>query len=171
MNQVILSLLLSSVVSAAPEAPQWKIIKTKYPTADTVVAGYNVLDFGASGDGKTDCTQAFQQAMSSMARAGGGTVFAPEGRYVIKGNLQIPTAVTLRGEWAAPTPDSPAVQGTVLMAYAGRGDANARPSFASANAPASRTCRFGIPSRRPRRLSPIPIAWFRRAGTTPPLRT
>ena len=127
MKHLILSLLLCSVASAAPTAPQWKIIKTKYPTPDTVVAGYNVLDFGASGDGKTDCTQAFQQAMDTMRKAGGGTVFVPEGRYVIKGTLQIPTSVTLRGEWAGPTLESPAVRGTVLMAYAGRGDANGTP--------------------------------------------
>ena len=127
MKHLILSLLLCSVASAAPSFPQWKIIKTKYPTADTVVAGYNVLDFGALGDGKTDCTQAFQQALDNMRKAGGGTVFVPEGRYVIKGTLQVPTSVTLRGEWAAPTAKSPAVQGTVLMAYSGRGDANAAP--------------------------------------------
>ena len=132
MKHLILSLLLCSVASAAPIAPQWKIIKTKYPTADTVVAGYNVLDFGAVGDGKTDCTQAFQQAMDKMRNAGGGTVFVPEGRYVIKGTLQIPTSVTLRGEWAAPTSRSPAVKGSILMAYAGRGDANGTP-FISVN--------------------------------------
>ena len=39
MKPLILSLLLCSVASAAPDSPQWKIIKTKYPTTDTVVAG------------------------------------------------------------------------------------------------------------------------------------
>ncbi|HEX3857879.1 MAG TPA: glycosyl hydrolase family 28-related protein [Verrucomicrobiae bacterium] len=132
MKQLILSLLLCSVASAAPDSPQWKIIKTKYPTPDVVVAGYNVLDFGALGDGKTDCTEAFQQAMDNMRNAGGGTVFVPEGRYVIKGTLQIPTSVTLRGEWAGPTSKSFAVKGTVLMAYAGRGETNGTP-FISVN--------------------------------------
>jgi len=129
---ILLGLLLCNVALAAPDSPQWKIVKTKYPTTDTVIAGYNVLDFGAVGDGKTDCTTSFQQAMDSMRRAGGGTVFVPEGRYVIKGNLQIPTSVTLRGEWAAPTPESPTVKGTVLMAYAGRGETNGTP-FISVN--------------------------------------
>ena len=132
MKLLILSLLLCGVASAAPESPQWKIIKTKYPTQDTVVAGFNVLDFGALGDGKTDCTESFQQAMDTMRNAGGGTVFVPEGRYVIKGTLEIPTSVTLRGEWAAPTFQSPAVKGTILMAYAGRGDTNGTP-FISVN--------------------------------------
>ena len=132
MKPLILTLLCCGVVSAAPESPQWKIIQTKYPTADTVVAGYQVQDFGAVGDGKTDCTAAFEQAMDSMRRAGGGTVFVPEGRYVIKGTLQIPTSVTLRGEWAAPTPQSAGVKGTVLMAYAGRGETNG-PAFIGVN--------------------------------------
>jgi len=124
---VILSLLLCGVASAAPDSPQWKVIKTKYPTTDTVIAGYNVLDFGAVGDGKTDCTRAFQQALDGMASAGGGTVFVPEGFYAIKETLQIPTSVTLRGEWAVPTAKSAAVKGTVLMAYAGRGETNGVP--------------------------------------------
>jgi hypothetical protein len=133
VKQLILSLLLlCAVASAAPDFPQWKIIKTKYSTPDVVVAGYNVLNFGALGDGKTDCTEAFQQAMDNMQEAGGGTVFVPEGRYVIKGTLQIPTSVTLRGEWAAPTSKSFAVKGTVLMAYAGRGETNGTP-FISVN--------------------------------------
>ncbi len=127
MKQLILSLLLCSAASAATDSPQWQIIKTKYPTPDVVIAGFNVLDFGALGDGKTDCTEAFQQAMDNMRKAGGGTVFVPEGRYVIKGTLQIPMSVTLRGEWAAPTLKNPAVKGTVLMAYAGRGDTNGTP--------------------------------------------
>jgi hypothetical protein len=127
MKQIILSLLLCGIVSAAPESPQWKIVKTKYPTSDTVVAGYNVLDFGALGDGQKDCTEAFQAALDSISKAGGGTVFVPEGRYAIKGTLQIPMSVTLRGDWAAPTPKSPVVKGTVLMAYAGRGETNGRP--------------------------------------------
>jgi hypothetical protein len=74
MKQLILSLLLCGIASATPDSPQWKIIKTKYPTADTVVAGFNVLDFGALGDGKMDCTGSFQQAMDNMRNASKITV-------------------------------------------------------------------------------------------------
>ena len=94
---------------------------------ERAVAGYDVVDFGAQGDGRADCTEAFQQALDQMAAAGGGTVFVPAGRYVIKGTLQVPVSVTLRGEWTAPTQEDPAVRGTVLMAYAGRGSAEGTP--------------------------------------------
>ena len=95
-------LLLACNLSAAPDKPESKIIKTRYPTADVVVAGYNVVDFGAKGDGQSDCTEAFQTALNKMKEAGGGTVFVPEGKYAFKGSLKIPPSVTLRGEWQQP---------------------------------------------------------------------
>ena len=115
MKHIILSLLLSSVVCAAPDSPRWRIVETKYPTADTVVAGFSVLEFGARGGGQQDCTQAFQQALDSMSALGGGTVFVPEGRYVIKGTLRIPVSVTLRGEWFAPTKAASRARGSVPL--------------------------------------------------------
>ena len=123
MKHILLSILLCSVLYAAPESPQWRVVKTLYPTADTVVAGYSVLEFGAKADGQQDCTEAFQEALDSMSAAGGGTVSVPQGRSVIKGTLRIPASVCLRGEWAEPTEAHPGVRGTVLMVYAGRGQA------------------------------------------------
>jgi len=126
--RLFLSLLfVSSPLAASTTKPEWRIIKTKYPTADTVVAGFNVLDFGAKGDGRRDCTTAFQEALNAMKHAGGGTVFVPEGKYVIKGNLYIPSSVILRGEWRAPDKENPTVTGTVLMAYAGKDQPDGKP--------------------------------------------
>jgi hypothetical protein len=106
--------------------PRWRTVTTKYLTDDVVVAGYSVQDFGAVADGKTDDTALFQQALDAMGAAGGGTVFAPAGRYVIRGRLTIPMGVVLRGDWQKPAPGKPLV-GTILMAYAGRGDASGDP--------------------------------------------
>ncbi|MCP4452596.1 MAG: hypothetical protein GY809_14135 [Planctomycetes bacterium] len=124
MKHILLSVLLCSVLYAAPESPQWRVVKTQYPMADTVVAGATVLEFGAKADGQQDCTEALMEALDSMSAAGGGTVFVPEGRYVIKGTLRIPASVCLRGEWAEPTEAHPGVRGTVLLVYAGRGEAD-----------------------------------------------
>lgn len=44
----------------------------------------NVSDFGAVGDGVTDDGPAFQSALDALADAGGGTLFVPAGRYLIK---------------------------------------------------------------------------------------
>ena len=43
---------------------------------------FPVTRFGAKGDGVTDCTKAFASAIRACARAGGGHVVVPEGRYL-----------------------------------------------------------------------------------------
>lgn len=43
----------------------------------------SVTQYGAKGDGKTDATQAFQNAINAVANSGGGTVSVPSGSYLI----------------------------------------------------------------------------------------
>ena len=43
---------------------------------------FDVLTFGARGDGKTDCTGAFASAIDKCSKEGGGTVMVPEGTYL-----------------------------------------------------------------------------------------
>ena len=65
----------------------------------TFAADYLVSDFGAKGDGKTDDTAAFQKALDSASKTGGGTVVAGRGNFFFSGHLTVPNAVTLRGIW------------------------------------------------------------------------
>ncbi len=96
------------------------LVHTQYPTDSRLVAVTDVIYWGAMGDGVTDDTNAFRTALAYAQSVGGGTVFVPEGKYVIKGTLVIPNGVTLQGD--SPTVSAEdAVQGTVLMAYNGRG--------------------------------------------------
>ena len=164
ITTLALTLLLGMAVEAAPDTPKWEIIKTKYPTADTVVAGFNVLDFGARGDGEKDCTKAFQTALDLMEKAGGGTVFVPEGKYVVKGNIVIPSSVTLRGEWQAPSPENPAVQGTVLMAYAGRGDAGGKPFILVNHSGGIKEMSIWYPEQACDRITPYPFCLEQEGG-------
>jgi hypothetical protein len=60
---------------------------------------YSVRDHGAQGDGKTDDTTAFQKALDTAGKAGGGVVYAPRGNYFFAGHLNVPPAVTLKGVW------------------------------------------------------------------------
>src|ERR1039458_9157096 len=60
---------------------------------------YSVLDFDAKADGRTDDTAAFQKALDSARRAGGGIVHAPRGNYFFAGHLDVPVGVTLEGIW------------------------------------------------------------------------
>ena len=72
-------------------------------TPDEKSAGkYNVKDFGAAGDGKTDDTIAVQSALAFIAVRNGGTLFFPEGDYHV-GNvpnfkgIALPSNVTIEG--------------------------------------------------------------------------
>src|ERR1700686_2033333 len=42
---------------------------------------FNIADFGAAGNGKTDCTEAFRKAIGACNRAGGGRVLVPTGEF------------------------------------------------------------------------------------------
>ncbi|HEX2205075.1 MAG TPA: glycoside hydrolase family 28 protein [Longimicrobium sp.] len=44
--------------------------------------GFAITRYGAVGDGRTDCTAAFRDAIAACASAGGGRVVVPEGRFL-----------------------------------------------------------------------------------------
>ncbi|MBM3495938.1 MAG: hypothetical protein FJX72_16685, partial [Armatimonadetes bacterium] len=92
---------------------------------------WNVVTAGAVGDGVTDCTEVFQKTLDEAAKAGGGVVNVPAGRFCIKGNLSIPACVTLQGTYRMPPtirrPVAEEIGGTVLLAYAGRGSIDGPP--------------------------------------------
>jgi len=48
---------------------------------------YNVKNFGAKGDGTTDDTRAIQKAINQCALGGGGTVYIPNGKYILSDTL------------------------------------------------------------------------------------
>lgn len=54
----------------------------------------NVKDYGAKGDGVTDDTSAFQAALTAMS---GGTLFIPNGTYIISDTLTINKPINLYG--------------------------------------------------------------------------
>lgn len=58
---------------------------------------YNVRDFGATGDGRTKDTAAFQRALDTCAVSGGGEVDVPAGDYLI-GSVQLGARTLLRLE-------------------------------------------------------------------------
>jgi hypothetical protein len=126
--QPFLYLFLMLGTSYFVQAQNWELINPAYETVDAFVAGYSVDDYGASGDGVTDVTTLIQGRIDALATLGGGTVFLPEGNYVIRGRLIIRKGVILRGEWQKPVKGQP-FHGSVLMAYAGRGSEDEAQSF------------------------------------------
>jgi hypothetical protein len=67
------------------------LIFTAFATFATGNSGtFNVLDFGAKGDGTNDDTASIQQAVDACAANGGGQVVLPGGKIFLTG------AITLR---------------------------------------------------------------------------
>jgi hypothetical protein len=94
-------------------------------------SAWNVVESGAVGDGQADCTAIFQKLLDEAAKAGGGTVDVPAGRYKISAALSIPANVTLQGIYKVPPSSGPRAiaeqTGSALLAIAGRGDTNGKP--------------------------------------------
>ena len=153
----ILLFLLTTIVNQSAFSQNWQLIHPVYPTTDDVVAGYSVADYGATGDGVTDVTSIFQTRLNALGAAGGGTLWVPAGKYVISGNLLIPKGVTLRGDWQQPVPGQP-ITGTILMAYAGRGDTSATPFITEQTACAVMDLAIWYPQQDPNNIVPYPNA-------------
>jgi len=83
-------------IPAASLTVTWPAIEQLLEKARAATS-FSVKDFGAAGDGKTSDTAAIQKALDSAARAGGGEVRLPEGRY-ISGSLVLKSHTTLRLE-------------------------------------------------------------------------
>jgi hypothetical protein len=62
----------------------------------TTTTVLNVKDFAAMGDGKTDDSIAFNNALKSLGERGGGTLLVPSGKYVV-GDLKIGSGTILKG--------------------------------------------------------------------------
>jgi hypothetical protein len=62
---------------------------------DTGARVYNILDFGAVGDGNTLNTAAVQKAIDTCTTENGGTVLVPAGDFVI-GTIELKSNITLR---------------------------------------------------------------------------
>jgi len=97
--------------------------------------GINARAFGTKADGITDDTAALQRAIDTASVNGGGSVFVPAGTYRLNGQLIIKRNVTLEGVFTAPptipwTADSlgkGAPNGSVLLAFSGKGEADGTP--------------------------------------------
>lgn len=104
MKSFILLLIISTTI-ACVEQPQkssgWekvdeilqKIIPPTFP--DRTI---NVMDLGASSDGKTDCLPMIKAAMDSLANSGGGTLLIPAGNFFVKGPIHLKSNINLHLE-------------------------------------------------------------------------
>lgn len=89
MKKIILTcvaLMATFMLSAADYSAYYKnlpvdIVKPELPTTPGTVM--NIAEYGAVGDGVTDCTRVLQNAIDQLSAKGGGQVYIPAGVWVI----------------------------------------------------------------------------------------
>ncbi len=117
---------------------------------EPLIARFDVIDFQADPTGKRDSTTSFQRALDAAHDVGGAVVFVPRGRYRFDGTVEIPTAVTLRGEQGADGVPR-------LLAYADRGRTEG-PSFIRMH-PCSGLLNFEVFHPEQRADAIVPYPW------------
>jgi len=99
------------------------IINTLYGTEDIVIADYvaTALPYNADPTGVADSTIAIQNALNACFNSGGGTVYIPAGTYRVTNTIEVPSFVTLRGDWRDADVGTGSY-GTVIRAELATGD-------------------------------------------------
>ncbi len=90
---------VSQVIAGSPrgEAAGWEQVPkilSRIKTPTFTDRDFNITDYGAAGDGKTDCSEAFRQAISAANKAGGGRVVVPAGSF-LTGAIHLKSNVNL----------------------------------------------------------------------------
>jgi len=67
-----------------------RIVPPTFPDRD-----FNVTDYGARGDGVTDCKAAFKKAIAACTKAGGGRVVVPKGMWLTNGPIHLDNNVNV----------------------------------------------------------------------------
>jgi hypothetical protein len=85
---------------------------------------FNVVDFGAKGDGTTDDTTVINKAIAAAASSStgktGNTVFFPAGTYCVTSSLEVPRGVSLEGVgWNTPGAEDNTFAGSWIFVDAG----------------------------------------------------
>lgn len=96
--------------------PKPTLIDTVNPTEDAVVADFDATKYGADRSGRKDSTKAIQQAIYACQDAGGGTVWLPAGKYLVKDTIEVHAFCTLRGDRRDPDLHGKGDYGTVVIA-------------------------------------------------------
>lgn len=93
-GQTLIEKVNVTVSSPTTIAPTTTAPTTTAPTTPLPSGSYNVKDYGAKGNGVADDTAAINNAINYAYSKGGGTVFIPDGTYMI--NVSNSSSVNLK---------------------------------------------------------------------------
>lgn len=130
-------------------------------TNEVVVGTTTPQQFGAVGDGITDDSAAFQNAINAVYNSGGpggGVVFVPAGFYAFYTNINIPTGVTLHGDWTDWTQGTNGLVGTTFKVYFGAGQSNAAPFLQMNRSTELRGINIWYPNQNPNSIVSYPYS-------------
>jgi len=90
--------LVTGVLTSAVAIP---LVGQSEGPAQAAVESFNVVEFGAKGDGKQPATESIQRAIDACAAVGGGVVYVPKGDYLcltleLKSNVNLYLAAEAR---------------------------------------------------------------------------
>ncbi len=105
MTSLLTAIMLSfpfsaAFLSAAPKTTPPFNSASVYGTkpSDPMASVFNAYEYSLSSDGRTDVTDALQQAINTLKKEKGyGVLFIPEGRYRITHTVTIPPSIRLVG--------------------------------------------------------------------------
>jgi len=129
-------------------------------TNEVVVAITTPQQFGAVGDGITDDSAAFQNAINAVYNSGGpggGVVYVPAAFYAFYNNISIPTGVTIHGDWIDWTKGANGLVGTTFKVYVGAGQGNGTPFISMNTSTALRDVNIWYPNQNPTNITSYPF--------------
>jgi polygalacturonase len=94
---LVLVCLIIFTPAACPAIAGWEQVPkilSKIKAPNFPDRTFNITDYGAIGDGNTNCTQAFKKAITAVSKAGGGKVIVPPGTFLtgaihLKSNINL----------------------------------------------------------------------------------
>ena len=151
----------ASIVGPGVPIPTMKprVMHLTLPSDDVPIASIDITEepYSVKNDGSEDATAAFQSAIDFAATRGGAVIFVPAGRYRFDGTLLLREKVILRGDWAAPD-EGGSNRGTILMPYAGRGNAEGEPFIRIERGAGIRNLTIWYPEQSISNVTPYPWA-------------
>lgn len=135
-------------------------IETEY-TADEIIVADIIATrppYSIDNTGSTDVSDVLQQAITDLYDRGGGTIFLPAGKYMLRKPIRVLPFIQLRGEWNSP--DSGKDYGTVILADVKSSEENLPALFTVGGSAGIKGMTVFYPGQDGAAIKPYPYTFF-----------